>query len=38
MKIITIVILLVLAVYAGKAQNRYADSIRSVLANTISAT
>ena len=34
MKIITIVILLVSAVYSGKAQNRYADSIRSVLANT----
>ena len=34
MKIISIVILLVSAVYAGKAQNKYADSIRSVLANT----
>jgi len=32
MKIITIVILLFSAVSAGKAQNRYADSIRSVLA------
>jgi len=34
MKIITIVILLVSVAYAGNAQNRYADSIRSVLANT----